>query len=300
MHKLGQASVQARTIGDLRRQFGPSQSAFASLCGITQAQVSMLENGKVLDPRAQTIERIAKACDVTPETVRDLLQETQARLADESIRMYHELEQMTRDLYPRVRDTRRRDLLERGIPGEVYPGANESARLNLAAQALALGRRAFEAAASGAQVNWLALGGVANDLYRDTNAQSWQEDRDLAVSRAAFRMVREMCRDFDEGQIPDTARWHEGLRALIRDANEASANAIDLDIRWIGTDLLAMALREPIALMTGLDEFSAAWSDLIFGAADTGHELAPIQLQVSAVANLLKGVRLGVEDRRAA
>lgn len=299
MRKPGRASVQPRTIADLRREFGPSQSMFAQLCGLTQAQVSMLENGKVEQPRDGTIRKISDACGIDETLVQELLDETRNRLTDENLSTYYQLEQSTRDLYARTHDMRRRSMRDHKIAGELYPRANESARLNLAAQALALGRRAHDAAAANRQVNWLALGGVANELYREVDAGPWQQDPDLAVSRGAFQLVRDMCRDFDERQEPQVRRWLEALRNLINDASEASANAMDWDIRWIGTDLLAIAMREPDVLVTGVDEFSSGWSNLVFSAADADRELSPIQMQVSAVANLLKGVRHGVEDRRA-
>jgi transcriptional regulator with XRE-family HTH domain len=299
MRKLGYAGVEPRTIADLRRAFGPSQAAFAAHCDITQAQVSLLENGKV-DPRAATIEKIAVACGLEAGIVRELVEHTQQRLTDEGLRTHYELEQMTLDLYPRTHDRRSSGLRARKLPGELYPLANESARLNLAAQALALGRRAYGAAAARRDVNWLALGALANDLYREVNAAPWQQVDDLAVSRAAFQLVRDMCRDFDERQQPEPRGWRDALRNLVRDADAVSPNALDLDVRRVGTDLLAIALREPTLLVEGIDDFSAAWSDLVFGAAEAGHELAPVQLQVSGVANLLKGVRHGVEEHAAA
>lgn len=55
----------AERLKELRQARGWTQDELAAVSGVTQAQISRLEAGVQLDPRASTLERLADAFDMT-------------------------------------------------------------------------------------------------------------------------------------------------------------------------------------------------------------------------------------------
>jgi transcriptional regulator with XRE-family HTH domain len=66
------------TFRELRQKKGFTQETLAEAAGIDQTTVSLLECGKVRDPRWSTMSRLMLALQVRPERIAQAIQDTEA------------------------------------------------------------------------------------------------------------------------------------------------------------------------------------------------------------------------------
>jgi transcriptional regulator with XRE-family HTH domain len=63
----------ASNLRRLRKRAGLTQPELAVMAGVNQTTISVLERGKIADPRHSTIRRIAKALGVSVDRLHDAL-----------------------------------------------------------------------------------------------------------------------------------------------------------------------------------------------------------------------------------
>lgn len=265
--------VGLETFEDLRRRYGPSQTAFARRCRLTQPQVSEIERG-VSTPRPETVERIAMACGIDPGSVWSLLEETHRRRVNPVEAVTHDLDIQIQDLYPRA------------VEGE---------RADLAARLIALGESILTLVRDGAEVYWFRLGQRAYELRRDIEEANWHDSIDLAASRAAFRIVSEVCREADATypEELEASDWQRHAEVLVEAARELNVGQIDVELDQVARKVVRVALRDSEGFLSGFRSYQLAADDLL-DELSRENRLSPLAAQLFSVTAFLAGVREGV------
>ena len=263
------------TFEDLRRRFGPSQAAFAERTGLTQAQVSDLEHGKIR-PHQETIARIAVGCGVSEEQVTWALARTQLLLSHADLALTYRFQRAIADLYPRE---------------------SEGERLDLSARLIGLGERIVRAVHGGERIHWLAVSQTAYDAYRSTDAQDWRHDAGRAVSRGAFVALKELCGSAAVilPQVIETDDWSRSAKLLVQAATGNDEQRTTLHLIRVFSTVLAVTTDEARFVPAYWSYRKQADALLLRPARGEG-DLTPVQAQLFAAGDLLKGIREGLRQ----
>lgn len=256
------------TLADLRRQFGPSQAAFARRVGLTQAQVSQLERGR-RTPHAETVKRVAQSLRLPEDEVAAAFRHTQEIAADPDAWLTYRFQRAVADLYPRQ---------------------TSGGKLDLSGRMIGLGEQLMLAFAHQKPLKWFSVGQTAYDAFLALS-DDWRNDQDRAVSRAAFRAVAAMARDATRTyrERLELSDWTADAAALVGAAERDDIDGFDRVLDDVFSTVLSVAGTSP-AFADAISVHRQAANMILMRPVRDQGRLTAVQAQLFATNDLLLGV----------
>lgn len=256
------------TFADLRRGHGPSQQAFASLCGLTQPQVSQYERALAW-PTDDVIRRIASKSGETEPAVRAALQLSREIAKDPITKQQAELERLIGDLYLRT---------------------DEAGRLNLGAVMSAFGAGCFRLmqAAPSERLDWPRLASVARD--HRLRIEALPRSPDWATSHGALVAAEGMAASWTSGQLLSDA-WPGLVSQIERVLEHSDGDAqVERYVHDLGLTMLPGAQGSRERYLAAANHLADVWADYSFAFAE--RRMAPplSHQQIAGVVSLSSGV----------